>query len=145
MIGGIGAGLYLTGQKQEIREKAFIPVGDEATVSCLEIRVYKVEGVGTDSENWTRLSADDLKKLKAGDEIYLVAVGQSNSTETNGGFIGAKFSVNGVTRPETTKIRMPSSPDGTTNTHLIYDIYAVPTGTTNFNITAQIHHSSGWF
>ena len=154
LVGGITAGLYLTRQKQDIREEAFIPPGNEVTteggttssaISCLDIRVYKVEGAGTGSENWTRLSADDLKKLKAGTEIYLAAVVQSNSTEINGGFLGAKFSINGVTQPETTKIRMPSSPEGTTNTHLIYDIYTVPAGITNFNITAQIHYNSGWF
>jgi hypothetical protein len=46
LLGGLGVGLYLTGQKQDIREKAYIPPGDEAfKVECdlYTVNVTEVE------------------------------------------------------------------------------------------------------
>jgi hypothetical protein len=85
-------------------------------------------------DNWATLSAAQLKSLKAGDTVRFAVSG----TASSGFFDKARFTINGQQQPETN-----SKKPGTEEFYMEYEI---PEGLINFNVNAQVHHSSlGWF
>lgn len=85
--------------------------------------------------NWNVLNAQTLSQLDPGKTIYLTVSG----TSTSGSFDRARFTVNGVLRPETTNTKPGAS-------NIFYDSYTIPAGATTFTVSAQVHHTSlGWF
>jgi hypothetical protein len=97
-----------------------------ASATCSEVKAYDT--------NWKLLSADDLKKLKSGTIVRFTVSG----TATTGSFDKARFTINGTGRSEVTNKKLGSEE--------FYDEYTIPTGTTTFTITAQVHHNAlGWF
>jgi len=157
LVGGVGAGLYLTGQSQDIRDKAAtedtIPeptaTATATAVStqykCKEIRAYKVTGDETDPANWTLLTATNLKTLKEDDVIYYTIVGTSTDTVTvNGGFDKAEFTINSGTAIISANIKPKLTTDTTGNIEFYYE-YTVPANRINFDIKGRLHHiTAGW-
>ncbi len=100
--------------------------GTLATATCGEVKAYDT--------NWKLLSSDDLKKLKSGAIVRFAVSG----TASSGTFDKARFTINGTQRPEVST-KKPGSDE-------FYDEYTIPTGTTTFTVTAQVHHDTlGWF
>jgi len=91
------------------------------TAQCSAVIAYDTD--------WNELNTQALSQLKAGEVIYLTVTGTTNT----GSFDKARFTVNGVLRPETTSLK-----PGTTSTY--YDEYTIPDGTSAFSVGAQIHH-----
>jgi hypothetical protein len=111
---------------------------------CQEIRAYSVDGDITNSANWTRLQADDLASLKAGNTIYFTVVGwEDNPT---GDFIEARFTINGVEDQDPVDTIKPSAADDTLEVTEYYREYTIPDDVESFTINAQVHHETlGWF
>ncbi|MFH1971539.1 MAG: hypothetical protein ABIJ05_04115 [Patescibacteria group bacterium] len=96
-----------------------------ASIACLNIKAYDT--------SWNLLTTDQLKDLKAEDKVRFTVAGNA----TSGTFSKAKFTINSVAQAETTS-KKPSSEE-------FYTEYTIPSGTTNFTINAQIHHTTkGW-
>lgn len=93
---------------------------EKVTMQCNNVKVY--------DKDFNLLTSDQLKLLSAGDQIKVAVSGQTSS----GSFDKARFSINGVDRPEV------SSKNSATNE--IYDEYTIPDGVTQFTIKAEIHH-----
>lgn len=95
------------------------------TARCQNIKAY--------SSTWVELTAAQLAALKPTDTVNFCVAG----TATGGSFDKAKFTINGTAQAETSTVR-PSSTD-------FCQSYVIPTGTTTFNLTAQVHHTTlGW-
>lgn len=94
----------------------------KVSAQCFEVIAYDTE--------WNQLDIQTLSQLSVGQTIYLSVTG----TATSGSFDRARFTVNGVLRPETTSVK-----PGTTN--VFYDEFVIPVGITTFTVGAQIHHS----
>lgn len=103
----------------------------QTTAQCLDTRAYKVNGSSADPANWTQLATSDLQNLKANDVIYLTARAKGS------GLTGAIFTVNGVTRTLVTALKPRAAADPADIVEF-YDIYTVPSGTTQFNISATV-------
>ncbi len=103
---------------------ATLPPGISA--ACGDVIAYDLQ--------WNQLSSTQLSQLKSGDKVRYTVAG----TTTSGTFDKAKFTVNGTDLPETTN-KKPG-------TDSFYTEYTLPSGTTTFSVTAQVHHSTlGWF
>jgi len=101
------------------------PTTSSITATCGDVKTYDT--------NWKLLSADDLKNLSSGTIVRFAVSGTANS----GTFDKARFTVNGVQRPEVTT-KKPGSEE-------FYDEYTIPSGTTTYTVSAQVHHTSlGW-
>jgi hypothetical protein len=123
LIGGIGAGVFLVQQRQEIREKA--NTGTETVFKCYAVKAYDTD--------WNLLTSSDLNSLAAGDVVRFTISGEASSGEID----KAKFSINGVSTPEVT-----SKKPGTDE---FYYEYTIPTATDSFTVGADIHSTSyGW-
>lgn len=86
------------------------------------------------SDAWIKLDSTSLANLSAGETINFCVAG----TATSGSFDMARFTINGVLLANTVDKR-----PGTTD---YCQSYTIPTDTTRFTISAQIHHSElGWF
>lgn len=97
------------------------------TASCSNVKAYDIA--------WNLLSAAQLSALEANDRVNFCVSGIASS----GAFTKARFTIQGVLRPETTAKR-PGSND-------FCDLYTIPAGSTTetFNVTAQIFHATlGW-
>ncbi len=95
------------------------------TASCQNVKAY--------STTWTELTSAQLSALKANAQVNFCVTGVA----TGGSFDKAKFTINNIAQAETSAKR-PSSND-------FCQAYTIPSGTTSFNITAQIHHVTlGW-
>lgn len=95
------------------------------SASCNNVVAY--------DKNWQQLNMQQLSQLKAGDVVRFSVGG----TTTSGNFDKARFTINGVQKPETTNLRP--------NTSEFYYEYTIPSNTTNFEVKAEIHHSQlGW-
>ncbi|OGM31103.1 hypothetical protein A2803_05370 [Candidatus Woesebacteria bacterium RIFCSPHIGHO2_01_FULL_44_21] len=98
----------------------------EPSVSCSAVVAY--------DEDWSQLSAAQLSALSKSDIVRFAVSG----TATSGTFDRARFSINGGPSTEVTDKR-PGSEE-------FYYEYEIPTGTTNFAVSAEIFHNSvGWF
>lgn len=96
------------------------------TAECSNVKAYDT--------NWNQLSQTQLGQLEAGTTIKFTVSG----TASSGSFDKARFSVNSAGLGETA-LKKPGSDE-------FYIDYTLPTNTTSFNVSAQIHHSSiGWF
>ncbi|MDO8341521.1 MAG: hypothetical protein Q7T59_06125 [Candidatus Woesebacteria bacterium] len=108
------------------------PTSAPGTASCTDIKVYTIQN-RSDMVVWDVKSEASLSNFKAGDNIYFCV----NGTSSSGSFDKARFNVNGNFLPDTTTKR-PGSND-------FCSLYTIPSGTTTFNITSQIHHTTlGW-
>jgi hypothetical protein len=163
LVGGIGAGVYLTGQNQNIGEKASWELdqrcqqlklcgagcrqeynsdcggGDDnppppvITPPPTPFYIAKCQRIQAYNEAWTLLTTANLSTLKAGDKVNFCAVGATN----NGSFDKAKFTINGTAQAETTTKR-PSSND-------YCQLYTIAASVNTFNVNAQVHHTTlGW-
>jgi len=89
--------------------------------SCRWIKVY--------GSNWQELTPSQLSNLHSSDRVYFVVSGS--------GFDKARFRINGGSWQETTT-KKPETED-------FYISYIIPSGVTNFNIEAEVHHPTlGW-
>lgn len=93
-------------------------------LSCLDVKAY--------TQAFVLHTPTTLSALRAGDTVNFCVRGSANL----GTFIKARFTINGVLRPETTTIR-----PGTTSEFC--DLYTVPANTFNFTVSGQIQHSTG--
>ena len=99
------------------------------TAQCSNVKAYKGD------DTFTLLTTDELKALKAGDKVRFAVAG--TATGGTGSFDKAKFKINSTDSGEVTT-KKPSSEE-------FYYEFTIPDGTTSFNITAQIHHTTlGW-
>jgi len=90
--------------------------------------------ISTYDSDWNLLSSTDRSALKAGDTINFCVTGSAAS----GAFDMAKFIINAVEQATTTA-RRPNSTD-------FCQSYTLPSGTTTFTVSGQIHHVTlGWF
>ena len=98
----------------------------QVKAECSEVIAY--------STTWELLSNENLNQLSEGDKIRFSVFGSSSS----GTFDKARFSVNSISLGETT-LKKPGSDE-------FYIEYAIPAGTTDFTVDAEIHHTElGWF
>lgn len=117
------------------------------TIDCENEGSYQAEATATPTisisascntviaydKDWKQLNSQQLSQLKPGDVVRFSVGG----TTSSGSFDKARFTINGVQRPETTKLRP--------NTSEFYDEYTIPSDVTIFEVKAQIHHSQlGW-
>ncbi|OGM31101.1 hypothetical protein A2803_05360 [Candidatus Woesebacteria bacterium RIFCSPHIGHO2_01_FULL_44_21] len=101
-------------------------VATSITAQCLAIKIY--------DQNWDNLTVAEFSQLKPGSIVRFSAGG----TTTGGQFEAARFTVNGVQRPEVTS-KAPGKEE-------LYDEYTIPEGVLSFTIGVQLRHSSlGWF
>ncbi len=95
------------------------------TASCQNIKAY--------SSNFTLLTNAQLRTLDPGTTVNFCVTGSA----TGGSFNKARFTINGVLKPETTT-RRPGALD-------YCQSFVIPTGVTNFVVVADIHHGAlGW-
>jgi len=92
------------------------------TASCTNIKAY--------DPSWTLIPNTSLSSLAVGSVVNFCVVG----TTTGGSFDKARFTINGVLQAETTTQR-PGSQD-------FCQSYTIPAGTTAFDVTAQLHHTT---
>lgn len=117
------------------------------TIDCKNEGSYQAEATATPTisisascntviaydKDWKQLNNQQLSQLKPGDVVRFSVGGITSS----GSFDKARFTINGVQRPETTKLRP--------NTSEFYDEYTIPSDVTSFEVKAQIHHNQlGW-
>lgn len=99
---------------------------ERIAAQCFEVKAYNPQ--------WVQLSTSDLASLEAGDIVRFTVSG----TTSSGTLDKAKFTINGVLRPEVTQKRP--------GTDEFFDEYTIPVGVTTFTVSAQILHSTlGWF
>ncbi len=125
------------GQKTECKQQTASPVpsttttttqqapppGGGPTAQCLNIKAYDT--------SWVQLTAQQLSALSTGSVVRFASKGSA----TSGNFDRARFTVNGVLRPEVTTAN-PSDPQE------FYDQYTIPAGITSFSIGAEIHSTA---
>ena len=92
---------------------------------CSSVKAYDT--------NWNLLTGVQLSNLSAGSVVRFTISGTPADQIDK-----ARFTINGVLKPETTN-KKPG-------TNEYYFEYTIPTGVTSFTVTAQIHHLTlGWF
>ncbi len=92
---------------------------------CLEVRIF--------TPSWTRIYSSTFFLLKPGSQVYFCVRGSA----TSGLFDKARFTINGVTRSETS-LKRPNSTD-------FCDLYTIPSGVYSFDVQGEIHHVTlGW-
>ena len=99
----------------------------ESSISCINAIVLY-------SEQGTMIT--DLSTLKAGQKVFItipIAYGANNTLN----FTKARFTVNGVLRPEVTHHKKFQVAD------VFYDEYTVTSGTTN--ILAEVYYAGAWY
>ncbi len=103
---------------------------------------YQCQNVKAYNSDWKLLTAEQLSTLKAGDKIRFTISG----TATVGAIDKAAFQINGGPDQETSQ-KKPADPTAKAGVpDEFYIEYTIPAGTTSFNITAKLHHSTlGWF
>ena len=95
------------------------------TAQCQNIKAY--------SPTWALLTNAQLSTLTVGSQVNFCVTGSAS----DGTFDKARLTINGILQTETNTIR-PGSTD-------FCQLYTIPAGTINFNVTAQIHHLTlGW-
>ncbi len=100
--------------------------------SCGEVLAYDTD--------WNLLSQSDLSNLSPNETVRFAVTGKTSS----GTFEAAKFTINGVEQPETTKNRVV---DVRVYTAIeFYMDYVIPSGVDSFQVSAKVKHSlDGWF
>jgi len=160
LAGGIGAGVFLSQQPQEIREKAqttglstdlptLPPANDNKTESagCNSIKIYKITGDPQVSSSWIQLTNEEIAKLKAGDIVYFVAQGFETSGVSS--IDAAKIKVNDEEKDASIK---PSDQlcAGIVDQACpveFYIEYKIPSEINTFSISAKFHSQEDdtWF
>jgi len=101
------------------------PTPTPPSAACTAVKAYDT--------NWNLLTQTQLSTLKAGDKVRFTISGSPADKIDK-----AKFTINGVLKPETTN-KKPG-------TNEYYYEYTIPAGVSSFTVTAQIHHLTlGWF
>ncbi|KKQ92121.1 MAG: hypothetical protein UT17_C0003G0144 [Candidatus Woesebacteria bacterium GW2011_GWB1_39_10] len=110
-----------------------IGCGSEYNADCLD-RPRNVTincgGAEAYSITWTLLNSSDLTNLKAGDQVNFCVTGETNQNIVP--FTAARFTINGVLRPETSNKRPGDHPNE------FCDQYTIPDEVTTFNVTAEV-------
>ncbi len=103
------------------------PTPPTGTTQCLNIKAYDTD--------WNQIV--DLNSLAQGDTVRFAAAGSAAS----GNFDRARFTINGVLRPEVTGSVPSTTPPE------FYDEYVIPAGVTSFTVGAEIHHqqTDSWY
>ena len=97
----------------------------ETAASCNSVIIYDTD--------WNVLSQSDLDGLQPGDVVRLSVSGNSSQ----GNFDAARFTVNGITRPQVSNVKP--------GTNEFYEEYTIPNAVSNFTVTGEVHHSTlGW-
>lgn len=107
------------------------PTTPAITVKCQSVKAY--------SESWTALSTTDLYNYKTNDKVNFCVTGYISYVDpgSDSFFDMARFRINGTQYPDTTMVR-----PGTTD--FCYQ-YTIPSGVSNFEVIADIHHTTlGW-
>ena len=92
---------------------------------CTAVKAYDT--------NWNLLTGVQLSNLSAGSVVRFTISGTPADQIDK-----ARFTINGVLKPETTN-KKPG-------TNEYYFEYTIPAGVSSFTVTAQIHHLTlGWF
>ncbi len=108
------------------------PTPTTAAPYCAAVKAYDTE--------WEVLSSTDLTSLSEGSVVNFCVSGLPLSNS----FDKAQFTINGVKQTETS-VNRPQSAE-TTYYNEFCQSYTIPSGTTTFTVTGQIHHSTlGWF
>ncbi len=94
---------------------------------CASIKTY--------NSGWVLIPSENLPSLTSGTTIYFCVKG----TAPSGSFDKARFTINGTQLTATT-LQRPDHADQ------FCQSYTIPSGTTTFTVTGQIHHTTlGWF
>lgn len=101
------------------------PPPGQTTASCGQVKAYNT--------NWLELTSEQLSNLDPGDKVRFSVSGTTNQ----GSFDMARFTINGSQKdPVSTK---------KPQTEEFYYEYSIPSGVTDFDIDAEIHHTDlGW-
>jgi hypothetical protein len=97
------------------------PTPGTISALCSEVKAYDTD--------WNLLTASELANLKTGDKVLFAVSG----TTSSGSFDKARFTINGILRSEVTA-KKPGGQE-------YYDEYTIPTGTVNFSVKGEIHHT----
>ena len=84
---------------------------------CRFIRVYRVKGSINDPENWHKLTADQLTKIKPGEVLYFTVMG----TVSSGNITKARFSVETTSSATNWKTPVTTKKPGTNEYYFKYD------------------------
>lgn len=101
------------------------PSATPIVAQCVSTNIY--------TPAWTPVTIADFYNLPAGAQVYFCTQGTTNGLT----FDKARFTINGVLRPEVTLQR----PGGTD----FCDLYTIPANTYSFTVQGEIHHTTlGW-
>lgn len=102
--------------------------------NCTIIKVYKVNGSITDSNNWQELTSTQLSALQVNDVIYITTTG----SVTNGTIDKARIRVNSSvwTVSNETANKKPGS------NQEFYISYTIPAGVNTFSFEAEVHEQT---
>lgn len=96
------------------------------TGSCSSTKIY--------TTGWTEITPAAFQGLTSGIQVYFCANGVASSGSI---FNKARFTINGVLRPETTIVNP--------QTKGFCDLYTIPANTYSFKVQGEIHHATlGW-
>lgn len=101
------------------------PTPTPIVAQCVSTNIY--------TPTWSPITIADFYNLPAGGQVYFCTLGSTNGLT----FDKARFTINGVLRPEVTLQR----PGGTD----FCDLYTIPANTYSFTVQGEIHHATlGW-
>jgi len=101
------------------------PSATPIVAQCVSTNIY--------TPAWSPVTIADFYNLPAGAQVYFCTQGTTNGLT----FDKARFTINGVLRPEVTLQR----PNGTD----FCDLYTIPANTYSFTVQGEIHHTTlGW-
>ena len=97
------------------------------TAQCVNVKMY--------TPAWSLVTTAQFFNFSAGNHVYFCVTGATSST--TGLFDAARFTINGVTRTQTT-VKRPGSND-------FCDLYTIPAGIYSLKVQGEVHHSLlGW-
>lgn len=171
LMGGLGAGIFLTQKSQNFREKAAsessslelkpsntkeenTPENQKNTdttnspldinpiaFTCSKIEIYTVTGDLEIPSNWKKLSDNEISNLKSGDIIYFVV----NGSETSGYGVVEKaiITVNGKEYEGKRKNTgiMCPAVEGASCPFAFYTEYTIPKDVYKFTVNAKLYHA----
>lgn len=127
VLQGICKCLSTGGGDNRTAEPTSTPIGTAPpglTAQCLNIKAFDTE--------FNQLDIVDLTTLQSGDSVIFTVAG----TATSGIFTGARFTINGTTRPVVTETRP--------GTEEFMDTVVLPDGT-SLTVEAELQHSEAGF
>lgn len=131
------------------------PPGETIGGLCLEIKAYVLTGPVEDPTSWVRVTANDLRNVSAGDDVYFTVAGLL--TSSTGGTTSlvdmARFSVTETPSQEPTWITstnikpLPTGLGAPQGPDEYYYQYTIPEIQKAFAVRAQVHdpRNNNWF